>query len=193
MEATPETITGAEYTEELLVSAANRLFHKLIENSEDWTSEPVRHVLHIKRENPNGHIGAAALQSSNGNNFPPFVFFNDIEGSMLAVYHLGENFSGHVGFIHGGVLCTLLDECMGRACFPKMPNKIGVTVRLEVDFKSPVRSGTAIAIHARTEKVDGRKAWVAATILDSEELMTLVEAKALFIEPRQAAEMPKLL
>ncbi|KAK7408456.1 hypothetical protein QQX98_009383 [Neonectria punicea] len=122
----------------------------------------------------------------------PYVFTDDT-GSLLAVYHLGLRLAGHRGIVHGGIAAVLLDECMGRACFPRLPGKIAVTARLGLDYKSPIPVNSIILIEAETKEIQGRKAWVEATVSGADDGRELVRAKALFIQPKWAAEMAEVL
>ncbi|TAL05976.1 MAG: PaaI family thioesterase [Chloroflexota bacterium] len=55
---------------------------------------------------------------------------------------IDEAFQGWEGVIHGGILCTILDEVMAWAVIGR--DTWGVTARMAVDFKRPVRAGQAI-------------------------------------------------
>ncbi|KAH7156573.1 thioesterase family protein [Dactylonectria macrodidyma] len=123
----------------------------------------------------------------------PYVFTDDDAGSLLAFYHLGRRLAGHSGIVHGGVAATLLDECMGRACFPRLPNKIAVTAKLEVEYKRPIPVNSVVIVRADTKEVEGRKAHVEATMFDAVDGHDLVKAKALFIQPKWSAEMNQLM
>jgi acyl-coenzyme A thioesterase PaaI-like protein len=124
---------------------------------------------------------------------PPFVFKNNEAGSLLAVYHLGPKLAGHRGIVHGGMSALLLDDCMGRACFPRLAGKVGVTASLDLTYKSPISVDSFILIRADTKTVEGRKAWVDASVVDAQDSRTLLTAKALFVEPKWAASMAKVL
>ena len=52
---------------------------------------------------------------------------------------LDRRFEGWDGIAHGGILCTILDEVMGWALVGA--DNWGLTARLNVDFKAPVRIG----------------------------------------------------
>jgi acyl-coenzyme A thioesterase PaaI-like protein len=110
---------------------------------------------------------------------------------MVSIQHLGLALCGHPGIVHGGLLATLLDEGLARCCFPALPNKVGVTASLKIDYKKPCLAGQYVVLRAETTKVNGRKAWVKGRLetlpADGSEGVILVEAEALFIEPRQAA------
>lgn len=108
--------------------------------------------------------------------------------TMTQILFLGDAVCGHPGIVHGGLLATLLDEGLARACFPALPNKVGVTASLKIDYRVPCPAGRYVVLKAETTKVEGRKAWVRGWIelLGEEdgEGVKLVEAEALFIEPR---------
>ena len=122
---------------------------------------------------------------------PPYIFSEEGGKSMVSLFYLGSDVSGHPGIVHGGLLATLLDEGLARCCFPALPNKVGVTANLNVDYRRPAMTDTYAVLRAETVKVEGRKAWVEGRIEtlpeDGQEPQVLVEAKALFIEPKQAA------
>lgn len=122
---------------------------------------------------------------------PPYVFSERGGKTMISLMYLGGDVCGHQGIIHGGLLATLLDEGLARCCFPALPNKVGVTANLNIDYRAPAMANQYVALRAETVKVEGRKAWVEGRIetlpIDGTEPVVLVEAKALFIEPRQAA------
>lgn len=93
-------------------------------------------------------------------------------------------------------MATMLDEGLARACFPALPNKVGVTASLKIDYRVPCPAESYVVLKAQTTKVEGRKAWVKGWI----ELLgegdgdgtKLVEAEALFIEPRNAKAMARV-
>lgn len=46
---------------------------------------------------------------------PPAVLASRKARAMVAALYLGPKAMGHPGFVHGGVLATIMDECCGRA------------------------------------------------------------------------------
>lgn len=129
---------------------------------------------------------------------PPLNFANTTAElpSLISISHLGPSLCGHPGIVHGGLLATLLDEGLARACFPALPNKVGVTANLQINYRKPCPAGSYVVLRAETTKVEGRKAWVRGWIEllgeGVEEGERLVEAEALFIEPRGAKNMARL-
>lgn len=122
---------------------------------------------------------------------PPFVWTEKGGKSLVSISYLGTDLCGHPGIVHGGFLATMLDEGLARCCFPALPNKIGVTANLNINYRSPAPAGAFVVLRAKTTKVEGRKAWVEGHIEtlvgEGEKPVILAEASALFIEPRQAA------
>ncbi|KAF2471907.1 Thioesterase/thiol ester dehydrase-isomerase [Lindgomyces ingoldianus] len=129
---------------------------------------------------------------------PPLQFTTADGSEFASIQYLGPALCGYPGIIHGGLLATLLDEGLARCCFPALPNKVGVTASLKIDYRRPVLAEQYVVLRAETTKVEGRKAWVKGwleTLVEEgedEKPVVLVEAEALFIEPRQAASMAKV-
>jgi adenylylsulfate kinase len=110
---------------------------------------------------------------------------------LVSILYLGTDLCGHPGIIHGGFLATMCDEGLAKCCIGALPNRVGVTASLTINYRKPAPAGTFVVLRARTIKVEGRKAWVEGhieTLVEpGEEPTVLVEASALFIEPKQAA------
>ncbi|BFZ57611.1 hypothetical protein PYCC9005_004663 [Savitreella phatthalungensis] len=128
----------------------------------------------------------------------PYVW-GDREGKELyVVAHLGRDLCGHDGIVHGGLLATFLDEGLARCCFRALPNKIGVTANLTIDYRKPTRAHQLVLMTAHTTSVQGRKAYVEGKLQTMprnawEQQVTLVEATALFVEPRYAKMMRRVV
>ncbi|KAI5283556.1 hypothetical protein KEM54_002034 [Ascosphaera aggregata] len=142
------------------------------------------------------NLTAGTLSGVNRITVPPYVFSEEGGKSLVSVSHLGTAVSGHPGIVHGGLLATMLDEGLARCCFPALPNKVGVTANLNIDYRRPAPAGSYFVLRATTTKVEGRKAWVEGHIEslpeEGKEPVVFVEAKALFIEPKNADKIPKI-
>jgi acyl-coenzyme A thioesterase PaaI-like protein len=147
------------------------------------------------------NLTAGTLAGPGGLTVPP-LYFNKHDGSeMVQIFYVGDAVSGHPGIVHGGFLATVLDEGLARCAFPAMQNKVGVTANLNIDYRRPVMAGQFLVLRAKTDKVEGRKAWSSGWIEPLEDAQDetteqngvevhqkprLVEAHALFIEPKHA-------
>jgi acyl-coenzyme A thioesterase PaaI-like protein len=147
-----------------------------------------RRVLTVKEENIADNL-STTLAGPGLLSPQPFVFTDDEAGAMLSFYHVGRRLSGHPKVVHGGLVAVLLDECMGRACFGRLPGKIAVTAKLEISYKSPIPVDSVISIFAETIDVQGRKVRVSATVEDVLSAKILVTASGLFVEPKWAADI----
>ncbi|KAI0828381.1 Thioesterase/thiol ester dehydrase-isomerase [Hypoxylon sp. FL0890] len=124
---------------------------------------------------------------------PPIIFAEAGGKSLVSISYLGDELCGHPGIIHGGLLATLLDEGLARCCFAALPQKIGMTANLNINYRSPALAGSYVVLRATTTKVEGRKAWVTGRletlVNEGETPKVLAEADALFVMPKQAALM----
>lgn len=148
---------------------------------------------HLKiPESQRGHnLTGGTLMGAGKVVVPPFTWTEKGGKSLVSISYLGANLCGHPGIVHGGFLATMLDEGLARCCFGALPNKIGMTANLNINYRSPAPAETFVVLRATTTKVEGRKAWVEGRIEtlvgEGETPRVLADATALFIEPRQAA------
>ena len=103
------------------------------------------------------------------------------DGTVVCHASIPDTFEGPRGYVHGGIIATLLDETMSKAV--RSHNIVGMTRHMEVDYRRPVPSCTPIRLEARVYHHEGRKHWAEASILD-ERGSVLAHGKGLFIEVR---------
>ncbi|RMZ92443.1 hypothetical protein DV736_g319, partial [Chaetothyriales sp. CBS 134916] len=148
----------------------------------------------IKQHN----LTAGTLATAGGLTVPPY-YFNKTDGSeMVQIFYVGTDVSGHPGIVHGGFVATIMDEGLARCAFPAMPNKVGVTANLKIDYRRPTMAGQFLVLRAKTTKVEGRKAWSegwleSLEVPEGEEPEHLAEGSALFVEPKHAKVRDSLL
>ncbi|RMD41721.1 hypothetical protein DV735_g3401, partial [Chaetothyriales sp. CBS 134920] len=153
--------------------------------------------LKIPDEIKQHNLTAGTLATPGGLAVPPY-YFNKLDGSeMVEIFYVGTDVSGHPGIVHGGFVATIIDEGLARCVFPALPNKVGVTANLKIDYRRPTMAGQFLVLRAKTTKVEGRKAWAEGwletlEVPEGEEAQRLVEASALFIEPKHAQIMKSL-
>lgn len=103
------------------------------------------------------------------------------DGTVVCPVSIPDHFEGHPGFLHGGIIATLLDETMSKAV--RARGLTAMTRHLEVDYRRPVPSCTPIRMEGRILRDDGRKHFVEAIIFDAEST-PLAHGKGVFIEVR---------
>jgi uncharacterized protein (TIGR00369 family) len=106
-------------------------------------------------------------------------FFRAPDGSVVASPTVAGAFDGHPGYLHGGIIATLLDEAMSKSV--RVLGKSAMTRKMEVDYLRPVPSGAPLRIEGRIVRSEARKHWAEAAILNSEGT-ELARATGLFIE-----------
>jgi uncharacterized protein (TIGR00369 family) len=106
-------------------------------------------------------------------------FFVAQDGSVVAQPTISDSFEGPRGYLHGGIVATLLDEAMSKSVRAK--GFTAMTRHLEVEYLRPVPSRTPIRLEGRAIQSDGRKHRTEARILDASGTV-LAQGKALFIE-----------
>jgi uncharacterized protein (TIGR00369 family) len=108
-------------------------------------------------------------------------------GGVWADFAPTRDHEGYMGMTHGGILSTILDEAMSWAV--THTGDLGVTARMSVAFRRPVRLGQQIRALAW---VTGRKARAIDTraeVRDVEggELLASAEGRFMRVTPEQAA------
>jgi uncharacterized protein (TIGR00369 family) len=111
------------------------------------------------------------------------------DGAVVSVASIPDTYEGPRGYVHGGIIATLLDETMSKAV--RSHNVIGMTRHMEVDYKHPVPSCAPIRLEGRVNHHEGRKHWAEAHILNAEGTV-LAHSKGLFIEMRPRHEQVAL-
>jgi uncharacterized protein (TIGR00369 family) len=108
-------------------------------------------------------------------------FLHAADQSVVCLPTISDNFEGPPGFLHGGILATLLDEAMSKAV--RLRGLTAMTRQMEIEYFRPVPSGVPLRIEGELLRSEGRKHWTEAKILN-ESAVTLATAKGLFIEVR---------
>ncbi len=107
--------------------------------------------------------------------------------SVVALPVVPPIFDGHIGYLHGGIIATLLDETMSKSL--RARGFFAMTRHMEVDYLKPVPSAAPLRIEGRVMRSEGRKHWSEARILDRHGAL-LAHSKGLFIEVATENETP---
>ena len=109
------------------------------------------------------------------------------DGSVVSLPTVADTFEGPPGFLHGGVIATLLDEAMSKAV--RARGLTAMTRQMEVEYLRPVASATPIRIEGHVMRSEGRKHWTEARIMN-EKSTVLATGKGLFVEVRASRITP---
>ncbi|KAI0359495.1 Thioesterase/thiol ester dehydrase-isomerase [Trametes cingulata] len=157
--------------------------HRQRPDRDDWYE--TRPYLNLPEERRVNSLTAGTLKGPGKLAIPPLVRSRHDATENWIFIHVGRALCGHEGVIHGGLLATLLDESLARVALLNLPEKVGVTANLNINYKAPTRADQFIVIKVKLDEAQGRKARVSGTVEDMAGNI-LVEANALFIQPRYA-------
>jgi uncharacterized protein (TIGR00369 family) len=101
--------------------------------------------------------------------------FQPMGGESVCELEVADKFQSWEGIVHGGVVALMLDEAMGWAGWHA--GHPGVTGRLQVRYREPLRVGERVRVAARVERV--RRSLVYATArIDRADGACVAEARA---------------
>ena len=105
------------------------------------------------------------------------------DGTVVSLATVPDSFEGPTGYLHGGIIATLLDETMSKAV--RARGLTAMTRHMEVDYRRAVPSGAPIRMEGRMVRSEGRKHWTEARIFGADD-MVLAHGTGLFIEVHKA-------
>lgn len=109
-------------------------------------------------------------------------FYMASDGTVVSLPTISDCFEGPTGYLHGGIIATLLDEAMSKAM--RGHGLQAMTRHMEVDYLKPVPSTRPLRIEARRTHHEGKKQYAQAHIFNADG-EKLASAKGLFIEVKQ--------
>lgn len=90
-----------------------------------------------------------------------------------------SEYEGYNGMIHGGIICTLLDEIMAWSLYAR--STWAVTARMQTAFRKPVVIGEPVRLIGKVTRDRGRALEIHGEILRAADNALLAEADATFI------------
>ena len=66
------------------------------------------------------------------------------DGSVGGLFTFREEHQSYPGRVHGGMLATMIDELAGRVLWVDCPDKIAVTMDINVKYRKPVPYNTPL-------------------------------------------------
>ena len=109
------------------------------------------------------------------------------QGRSWTESELPHQFEGWEGVVHGGILSAIVDEVMAWAVIST--GELGVTVRMETEYRRPVTVGLPIRADGWISERRRRRFETAARIVDPATGDVLVEARGTYLAvPADQAE-----
>ncbi len=125
---------------------------------------------------PKGHAEYSPL-IGRANPIAPLMHFTIDPPRVRAEVTFGSAYEGPPGSVHGGLVAAAFDEVMGAA--QAITGNPGMTGSLTINYRSPTPLHEPLVCEAHTERIEGRKIFVVATLHAGDRLCA--EATGLFI------------
>ncbi|KAG6864907.1 hypothetical protein C0991_006436 [Blastosporella zonata] len=181
--SSPEAIAYTQSLEQTLQTLP--LLEKLRKDADADEWYEVRPYRNFPEERRVNSLTSGALRGPGKLALHPLARVKRDETESYVFTHVGRGLCGHDGIIHGGLLATLLDETLARTAIANLPDKVGVTALLTINYRAPTRADQFIVIRTFLNEAKGRKVTVTGRV-EALDGTLLVEASATFVQPRYA-------
>lgn len=91
---------------------------------------------------------------------------DDEARTIRGAFRIESQYAGGAGFVHGGIIATLLDEAMGKV--NRFRGVRAVTAELNIEYLRPVPVDTDIVVEAHEVEVKGRNLYHVGEIRSAE-------------------------
>ncbi|KAG3229886.1 Thioesterase/thiol ester dehydrase-isomerase [Suillus brevipes Sb2] len=179
----PQSIVYTAALEQTLQTLPLLMSHRSQPDAHEWY-ETRPYVSYPEQLRVNS-LTAGALRGPGKLALPPLVRARKDEREAVVIVHVGRGVCGHDGIIHGGLLATILDESLARTAIINLPEKIGVTANLSINYRAPTFADQFIVVRISLVDKAGRKSKVIGKVEDLKGNV-LVEAHATFVQPKYA-------
>src|SRR5580658_10133276 len=89
---------------------------------------------------------------------------DDVARHIRGVFSLGAEYEGGPGFIHGGIIATVLDEVMGKVA--RFRDVRAVTAELSIEYLKPVHADVDLDVQGYEVEAKGRNLFIEGEIRD---------------------------
>lgn len=139
-------------------------------------------------ENPwNSISGYNCFACSPDNPIGLHLTFAEEDDYVVSCWTPDQNFQGWLNTLHGGIICTLMDELAGWVVTHKL-HTCGVTSQLNTKFKQRVdTTGGALKIRARLRETKRNLAFIDCEVLASDGTVCATAEAVYFTYPREVA------
>jgi uncharacterized protein (TIGR00369 family) len=102
-------------------------------------------------------------------------------------FRLGAEYQGGAGFIHGGILATVLDEVMGKVC--RFRGVHAVTAELTIEYLRPVPVDVDLVVEGYEAEMTGRNLFLVGEIRDvSGKVLARGKGRFVIVDPKRVAK-----
>ena len=115
-----------------------------------------------------------------------WIFEPDGHGSSVAEYEVPPRFQSWAGMAHGGIVSLMLDEAVGWAAWHA--GHPGVTGRLQVSLRRPLKLGERVRIVGRVEKIRRTLVYVSAFVENADDHSRVADGTATLVETKTVVD-----
>ena len=102
-------------------------------------------------------------------------------------FRLGAEYQGGAGFIHGGIIATVLDEVMGKVC--RFRGVHAVTAELTIQYLKPVPVDADLIVEGHEVEMTGRNLFMVGEIGDvSGRVLARGRGRFVIVDPKRHAK-----
>ncbi|MBI3406462.1 MAG: PaaI family thioesterase [Acidobacteria bacterium] len=120
----------------------------------------------MKRLEPNPENHCFGCGGANSAGMKLTFVQDDEQKKITGRFRVGEDFQGGTGFLHGGIIATLLDEAMGKVS--RLHEVTAVTAELKVQYLRPIRVNQEIIVEGFPVDRDGKQLYYKGEIRNTE-------------------------
>ena len=131
-----------------------------------------------KKQNNSHHCLVCGMQNNLG---LKAFFYETEEKELVSIFTFKKEHESYPGRAHGGMICSLLDELIGRAYWQIDPNMFGVTISISVKYRKPVPTMKQLKAVARITSETSRTFEGTGEIVDQNGNV-LAEASAIYMK-----------
>ena len=116
-------------------------------------------------------------------------FYNAEDDTVLSKFQFKPVHQSYPGRVHGGLICAILDELIGRALWIKEPGSYAVTTEISVKYRKPVPYNVPLIGRGYITRDSGRIYKGFGEILDEQNnVLATAEATYLKLPPQTISE-----
>jgi acyl-coenzyme A thioesterase PaaI-like protein len=114
------------------------------------------------------------------------LVFTPGPAGSVAEYDVPDRFQSWAGMAHGGIVALMLDEAVGWAAWHA--GHPGVTGRLAVSYRRPLKLGERVRITGTVERVRRSLVYTSAVVENRDDGSRIADATATLMETRTTIE-----
>ncbi len=114
---------------------------------------------------PNPANGCFGCGGANAGGMKLLFEQDDERKRIVGRFRMDSRYQGGTGFLHGGIIATLLDEAMGKV--NRFSDVRAVTAELSVEYLKPVRIAEEIVVEGWQKERKGRNLFHEGEIRDA--------------------------